>query len=127
MASPGKYSFNLQRGGTDSRLFRAKSADGQPYSLTGYIVRMQIRTLDGATGTSTTDTLVLEVAQGAGIDFTANPGEIRLALTPAQTVVLCPDNVRTQLSYGIELFNVGTGEVIPLLQGKVTIVPEVVR
>jgi hypothetical protein len=127
MASPGKYSFSFQRGGTDARLFRAKSANGQPYDLTGYNLRMQVRTLDGAIGTSTTDTLVLEVAQGAGIDFTANPGEIMLALTPAQTVTLCPDNVRTQLSYGIELFDMATGEVIPLLQGKLTVSPEVVR
>lgn len=127
MASPGKYSFNIQRGATDTRLFRAKSADGAPYSLAGYGIRMQIRTVDGATGTSTTDTLILEVTQGNGIDFTANTGEIRMTFTPAQTLILCPDNVRTQLSYGIELFSVATGDVIPLLQGKVTVVPEVVR
>lgn len=127
MASPGKYSFNIQRGATDTRLFRAKSANGQPYPLTGYSLRMQVRTADGATGTSTTDTLVLDVAQGQGIDFTVNPGEILMLLTPAQTLVLCPDNVRTRLSYGVELFNASTGEVIPFLQGTITVVPEVVR
>lgn len=127
MASPGKHSFTIQRGATDTRLFRAKSGDGQPYPLTGYTIQMQVRTAEGASGTSTADTLVLEIAQGDGVDFTAEPGVIELSISPAQTLIMCPDNLRTRLSYGIELTSVATGEVIPLLQGTITVVPEVVR
>lgn len=129
MATPGKHSFSLQRGSSASRIFRAKQTDGTLVDLTGWSVRMQIRSSDGATGTSTTTTLILDLTNGNGIAITdAVNGEITLTLTPANTTTLAPENVRTRLSYGVELYrSAPTADVLPLLQGTITVLPEVVR
>ena len=86
---------------------------------------MQIRTEDGATGTTTATTLVFEPALVVDADPTT--GKIGIPLTAAQTLTLCPDNEFTRLSYGIELF-AGSPEVVqPVLQGYITVLPEVAR
>lgn len=125
----GHYNFYVQRGADFSRLFR-KLVDGVAVNLTGLKVRAQFRSLAGVTGTTTTSTLLLELTDGNGIAITsAVAGEITLTLTNAQTLVLCPTNVKTRLAYGIELYYDGASPevVTPFLQGTVTVVPETVR
>lgn len=125
----GIYHFQLQRGADFTRLFR-KRDDAGPVNLTGLKVRCQFRSLAGETGTTTSTTLVLELPNADGVEITdATAGEITLALTTAETLTLCPANVKTTLAYGIELYDdaVSPNAVIPLLQGKVTVLPETVR
>lgn len=131
MSLAGHYSFSVQRGADFARVFRRKyQASGEPAPLPGYKVRAQFRTLDGATGTSTTATLLLELQDGAGIEVTdEDEAEITLELSAAQTLLLAPGNVKTKVAYGIELYDDSvTPELVqPFLQGRVTILPETVR
>lgn len=131
MALAGKYNFKIQRGGDFSRPFVRTNSAGVPTNLTGLKVRAQFRELDGETGTSTSETLVLELTDGNGISITdAVNGEITLELTNAQSRLLNPDNLPDiQVAYGIEIYDDSASPevVTPFLQGKVTIKPETVR
>lgn len=131
MSLPGSYSFAIQRGATFTRrLYRKYEETGLPTDLTGYKARMQVRTLAGKTGTSTTATLLLELTDGEGIAVTdAENGEVTVALTSAQTLALGADNDKAKLAYGIELYDDSESPevVIPLLQGSISVRPETVR
>lgn len=131
MSLAGSYSFAVQRGADFSRTFRRTvQATGQPVNLTGLKARMQVRTPKGATGTSTSDTLVLELTDGNGIAV-SDPadGKVTLNLTALQTIELAEDNTRTKLAYGIELYDDSGAEevVMAFLQGSITVRTEVVR
>lgn len=131
MSLAGHYSFSMQRGADFSRIFRRKyKATGEPAPLPGYKVRAQFRTVEGAIGTSTSQTLLLELEDGSGIGFTnVDEAEVTLTLTAAQTQALAPGNTKTKVAYGIEFYDdsVTPERVEPFLQGRVTIVPETVR
>lgn len=131
MSLPGSHSFTIQRGSTFTRRFRRKyEQTGEPTDLTGYKARMQVRSLAGKTGTSTSATLLLELTDGNGIAVTdPENGEVTLSLTSAQTLALGADNAKAKLAYGIELYkdSVSPEEVLPLLQGSLSIRPETVR
>lgn len=129
MSLPGKYNFRIQRGADFSLVFQ-KTADDVAVNLTGLKVRAQFRSTSGEDGLSTADTLVLELTDGDGIEITTPlTGYITLSLTNADTVTLCPNNRRLDLVYGIELYDdsVSPEVVTPFLQGRVTVLPEVVR
>ena len=135
MSLAGNYNFRVQRGADFSRVFVKNTSDDggttlTPVDLTGLKVRAQFRDPDGATGTTTDTTLLLELEDSDGIEITdAAAGEITLTITNAQTETLCPDNIKTVVAYGIELYNDGgSPEVVTaFLQGKVTVLPETVR
>jgi hypothetical protein len=103
---------------------------GDPVDLTGLKVRAQIRTVAGEFGTTTSTTLLLDLPNGSGISISdPTDGKITLTLTTAQTIALCPANVVTKVSYGIELYDDGVSPniVTPFLQGFIKLRPEVVR
>jgi hypothetical protein len=130
-ATAATYHFRLQRGIDFSRSFKKKvQATDVPVDLTGLKARAQFRTVAGAEGTSTVETLLLDLLDGAGVSV-SDPinGTVTLSLSNAQTTLLCPTNKRTQVSYGIELYDdSGPTELsYPFLQGKVTLLPESVR
>ena len=134
MALAGIYDFTIQRGADFSRVFVKNTQDDEgvltPVDLTGLKVRAQFRTTAGATGLTTSETLLVELEDSDGIEITdAAAGEITLTLTNAQVALLCPDNVKTRAAYGIELYDDGVSPevVTPFLQGKVTILAETVR
>lgn len=134
MALAGIYDFSIQNGADLSRVFVKNTQDDEgvltPVDLTGLKVRAQFRTPEGATGLTTSETLLVELEDSDGIEITdAANGEITLTLTNAQVALLCPDNVKTRVAYGIELYDDGASPevVTPFLQGKVTILPESVR
>lgn len=134
MSLAGTYNFRLQRGADFSRVFvkNTEADDGTltPVDLTGLKVRAQFRDPEYATGTTTSTTLLLELEDSDGIEITdAAGGEITLTLTNAQTALLCPNNIKTVVAYGIEIYDDGVSPevVTPFLQGKVTVLPETVR
>lgn len=127
----GSYSFVIQYGADFSRdMFKTIKATGLPVDLTGLKVRAQIRDVPDEFGTTTTTTLLLDMPNGSGVAITdAVNGKITFSLTEAQTIALCPNNVKTKVSYGIELYNdlVNPQTAQPFLQGRITILPAVIR
>lgn len=132
--TPASYSMTWVRGSTVDEEFVYTDADGNAIDLTDYEARMQVRTLDGQFGTSTTDTLLLELLT-TGADpllawDTAANGRLVLHARPDQIDMLNPDNEKkAKYAYSIEVYKPeGGGEyVIPLVTGKVTVQGEVTR
>lgn len=134
MSLYGTYNFAVQRGAAFSRTFRRNTKNPDtgvltPVDLTGYKARAQIRTLDGRYGTTTTTTLLVDLTDGSGIAVSnAANGEVTITLTEANLETMCPTNERTVLAYGIELYDDVTSlPTLPLLQGKITVLPETPR
>lgn len=132
MSLPGKYNFKIQRGADFTRDFVKKiKATGVAVDLTGLKTRAQFRTLAGEDGVTTTTTLILNLANAAGMSIPApaTNGVTRMVLTNAQTALLCPTNKDIKLAYGIEHYDdsVNPEIVTPFLQGHITIESEVVR
>lgn len=110
-----------------------------PIDLTGYEARMQIRTLAGLYGTSTTDTLLLELlSTGATprllIEVPANgtvKNRVRIKVDVEAHRLLNPLNLRKiKHGYGIELYIPAGAEleyVIPYVQGTANVLGERVR
>lgn len=128
------YSMIWTRGATAEEEFVYTDADGNPIDLTDYEARMQVRTLDGQYGTSTSDSLMLEL-NTTGTDpmlgwDTAVEGRLTLKARPDQHAVLNPDNEKkAKYAYSIEVYKPdGSGEyVIPLVTGTIIVVGEVTR
>lgn len=130
---PASYSMTWVRGATVEESFTYKDDDGVAIDLTGYTARMQVRTLAGEYGTSTTDTLLLELSsEGADPALALDPAEggvLTITLAPAAHAALNPDNrKKVKYAYAIELASGDTpARVIPMVQGKVTVRGEVTR
>ena len=130
MSLPGKYNFTIQRGVDFSRNFVKKDqTTGIALTHSGLKARCQFRSLAGQFGTTTTTTLLLALADGAGISIDATDIDVTLDLTVAQTLTLCPNNIKTKVAYGIELYDDSgpTETVEAFLQGVMTINPETPR
>ena len=134
MSIAGAYSFSMQRGASFRRTFtRTYQSTGLTAIPVGYQARAQFRTSDGATGTTTATTLLLsldEATDPASIAVSNQPtGEVTLVLDINQVLLLCPTNVKTKVSYGLELYDDSTTPetVIPFLQGRSYILPETAR
>jgi hypothetical protein len=131
--TPASYAMPVVRGSTWEDEFTYDDDAGAPVDLTGYEARMQVRTLDGEFGTTTTTTLLLELLTtgadpGLIIDTPAGgtvPNRIRIAVDPAAHAVLNPDNAKKmKYAYWVELYiPAGTDPeyVIPLVKGKLSV------
>lgn len=124
------------RGATAEEVFDYLDSDGVPVDLSGHKARMQVRTLAGMYGTSTADTLLLELTSENGRlywDTDGSDGLLRLKLQPEDVALLNPANIKKQkVCYSIEVYRdetaPATGEyVIPLIGGKITVVGETTR
>ena len=119
----GKYSFTIEQGATFTRTFKYKDADGNPFDLDGYTVRMQIRTSHSSLAPIDT----FDNGGEGGFDLTAAAGAsekniITLTISAAQTAAFTFD----QALYDIELES-GGGVVTRLLQGKIKLSREVTK
>ena len=132
--TPASAGLTAVRGSTWEDTFTYKDPDGLPVDLTGYEARMHVRTLDGQYGLSTDTTLVMELSTENGrleIDM-PDTGVVALRVEAEDTVVLNPTNEKKdKLAYSLELFKPAAGGspeyVIPLVQGKVTVLGETTR
>lgn len=108
----GVYNIIVEQGATFSQKVTVKT-DGVVKDLTGYNARAQIRP------TKTSSTLT------ATFSCTVDPteGEVVMTLSPSQTAAIEPG----RYYYDLEIFTSGDSIVNRLLQGEVTLSPEVTR
>lgn len=131
--TPASFSLTAVRGATWEDDFEYQDDEGQPFDLTGYEARMQVRLLAGRYGLSTDDTLVMELTTENGRLSIPDPEDGRLVLlvSAADTEMLNPGNERkTKLAYSIELFRPAGADpeyVIPLVEGSISVRGEVTR
>ena len=123
----GNYSFTIEQGTTFERVFKYKDENGAPVDLTGYDVRMQIRSsYDSVTTlaslTSGSGDFVLSVPIDAVEPYTTTKNQIKLTISATNTAAYTFD----QALYDIELES-ETGVVTRLLQGKIKLSREVTK
>ena len=121
----GNYSFTIEQGTTFERIFKYKDEDGNPVDLTGYDVRMQIRSsYDSAilaNLTSGSGDFVISIPPDAAEGVT-DKNQIKLTISASHTAAYTFD----QALYDIELES-ETGVVTRLLQGKIKLSREVTK
>lgn len=114
----GNHNFIMEQGATFKRDIFVKDSAGNPWDLTGYSARMQIRqTVDDPS-------TLLDISTATGeITITAASGlvTIEVPATTTETLSWTGDAV-----YDLELED-GSGFVTRLIQGKVTLSLEVTR
>jgi len=127
------YNITVTRGSTWTESFTYTDDAGLPIDLTNYGARMQVRTLPGRYGTTTTETLVMELLSTGGsprLFVTPLTGQVDLSVSAADTAaILCPLNKRIRYVYGLELVDssVSPEVVIPFLTGRISVRPEISR
>lgn len=135
MQLPATYPLRWVRGATADFGFRFTDTNGDIVGGPGFNVRMQVRTMAGQYGTSTTDTLVLELST-EGVDPLLSWEEIDgkyavvASLRPDQHATLNPNNDRRAVyAYSVEIYSdVSGGEYVAQpLRGKLTVEGETTR
>lgn len=108
----GKYNFTLEQGSTFSREITVQE-NGSAMNLTGYSSRMQMR--------STHDSSTVGLSFTATVSSAAE-GKVQLSATATQTAAI-EEGIYV---YDLEIES-GSGTVTRLMEGKVTVTPEVTR
>ncbi len=125
--TPALYSMQVTRGSTWEDEFVYTDANGDEIDLTGYEARMQVRTMAGRYGETTTSTLLLDIGT-TGMDpsmlwDTAADGRLLIKCPPDVHTTLNPTNVRRiAYSYSIEIYLPAGADpeyVIPLVKGLI--------
>lgn len=106
-----RHKLYVEAGTTVTRQFEYLDNDGEPFDLVGYTAKMQIR--ETASGD-----LALEVTPTIDVET----GQVAIELSAAQTSTL----TAPKYVYAIELYG-PDGYVVRLVEGGVTVSPEVVR
>lgn len=111
------YDFELEQGATSRKIIVWTDSNGTLRDLTGYSARMQIRQYVGS------DVVLFELSTTNGkIVISPVDGEIALYFSAIDTEKM----TWRRGKYDLELVSV-SGEVTRLLQGKITISPEITR
>ena len=110
--SAGTYNFTIEQGTTFSRVLTLQE-NGSAMNLTGYSVASQMR--------STHDSSSI-VATFSGSVTNASSGQLTLSLTNSQTSAI----EEAIYVYDVEITS-GAGSVTRILEGNVTVTPEVTR
>lgn len=111
------YELLIDQGSTLEVLFTLKDEAGTALNLTGYEVRMQVRT----SYTATTTVLNLSTLLGT-IVLVPLEGKITIKASATVTAALLPK----KYVYDIEIVS-ATGFVTRIIQGNVVVSPEVTR
>jgi hypothetical protein len=113
------YSFKQNQGATMTKSFVVLDSSDQPEDLTGYQARMQLRT----TFSATEPALSLDTQSLGGITISLPEAKITVNMTAAQTTALAARD----FLYDLEIFTPSNGYVRRLVEGTITIRPEVTR
>lgn len=112
----GKHNYVIEEGTDWSSTLWLSDEDDNPKDLTDYSALMQIREqLEGP--------VIKELASGTEITITPAEGKIELDLTVAETRLL---QIRSGV-YDLELTSGAPVKVTRLLEGSITVTPEVTR
>ena len=109
-----QYNIIIEQGATWRLSLTWKDSAGAPIDLTGYTARMQVRQAYGAADA------LLSLSNGTGITLGPSAGVITLTASATQTAAIAARNG----VYDLEMV-APDGTVTRLLQGSVTISPEV--
>lgn len=121
--TPASFSLPIVRGATWEDSFDYRDANGVPIDLTGYEARMQVRTLAGRYGTTTSTTLLMSLST-VGADplliwDTADIGRVRVYALPATHAALNPSNAKkVKYAYWLEFYD--GDHVLPFVTGVLT-------
>jgi hypothetical protein len=135
----GSYSPAVPLGLTWEETLVLTDDAGTAIDLTGYAVRAQLRdevpVVDDVSGEPLTDPVMeltsagyyatapaWPVVEGFSIPTPAD-GTMLLAVPADDTWTLSPDNAKRKLVWDVRLVNPDTGYAIPVVQGKVTLLP----
>jgi hypothetical protein len=115
------YNTTIERGSTFQLTVTYKDASSTIVNLTGWTFRMQVRQ-------APTSDVILTSEGGSptiAIDETNKAtGVLVFSVTPANTTAISPSTLTTAY-YDIEIQKTSTGEVRRILQGKLSISPEI--
>lgn len=122
----GKLDLYIEQGANFYKLLTLQDATGAAIDLTGYTFAGQIRRKadSGAVLLAFTFTI---------LNQTTNRGQLELTLTALQTATLpdqpqpTADRIASTFAYDIEMTRTSDGFVARLLEGKVTLSPEVTQ
>ncbi len=109
------YDITIDAGSTCQLSVAWKDESNVAINLTGYSARMHVRREIGDTDT------VLELSSGSGLTLGGSAGTVAVEIAAADTVDLSGVYV-----YDLEVES-GDGVVTRLIQGSITVVPEVTR
>lgn len=115
MSIVGTHNFEILQGETWTRTLTWK-VDGTAVDLTGYTARMQVRQK-----VTSADTL-LSLTSASGITLGGSAGTITLSVSAVDTAAM----TWREGVYDLELVS-GGGEVTRLIEGRITVSPEVTR
>jgi hypothetical protein len=105
----------IDQGATWNITFTYKNTDGNPINLTGYTAALQLRTSYDAASAS------LSLTSGSGIVLGGTAGTIAVTATATQTGAL------TAGEYVYDLEITSSSVVTRLVQGRITVTPQVTR
>lgn len=111
--SAGTYNLVVDQGSSYALDLVIKQG-GSAMDLTNYTGRAQIRTTHTATSASASFTVTKTNASG---------GVLKMELSPATTAALAPG----QYVYDLEIYTTSDAIVKRILQGEITLTPEVTR
>lgn len=127
-AQAGKQDFTFQAGATWTEGPMTYKVNGVAVDLTDWHARMQIRETVGSP-TSIEDLSDTDAAPDPRLILGGIAGTVSIRVEAVDTSTLNETGVDKTYAYGIELFKDvgGIEQVVPLLQGTLTVKPEVVR
>lgn len=111
-----KLNLKIEQGATFRQKLTWQSDSGTPINLTGYTARMHIRS-----NVKATDILLELTTENGRISLTQLTGEINLLIDAVVTAGITWNSA----VYDLELVN--GSEVVRLIQGNITVNPEVTR
>lgn len=114
----GQYDFTIERNTTFTKTVVWKDSEGVVVNLANYTAQLQVRQAPGATDT----VLDLTTANGKLV-ITGAAGSVGITITAAETMGL----TARRYFYDLRLYNTLTQTAYRLLQGVITVSPEVTR
>lgn len=134
-----RVALTVKRGSTWEDDFLYLDENGDPYDLSDFSIRLQVRTEDGVEGTTTATTLLMdknsvddpdELFLGTHPDHGVTQCVVRTKIPATDVADLNPDNEDRVVVYvGIELYKDegGIEYVVPFIEGPVVVRSELVR
>ena len=112
------YNFTIEQGTRHSFAVQYKNQDGSVFDFTGYTGKLQVRK------TVSAGDVLIELVTPTDIVINIPLGKLTITFLPAATIPLA--NSIQKLVYDLEMES-GVANVIRIIEGAITISPEVTR